>query len=76
MMNPQTSPLEHLEMQTNVETAPTEMEMLVQTGFTSEEIASLLWLRQWYQNGGSDRVEVIRHLEFLKLLVVNGKLEP
>jgi hypothetical protein len=76
MMNPQTSPLEHLEMQTNVEAAPTEMETLVQTGFTSEEIASLLWLRQWYQNGGSDRVEVIRHLEFLKLLVVNGKLEP
>ncbi len=76
MMNPQTSPLEHLEMQTDVEAAPTEMETLVQTGFTSEEIASLLWLRQWYQNGGSDRVEVIRHLEFLKLLVVNGKLEP
>ena len=76
MMNPQTSPLEHLEMQTNVEAAPTEMETLAQTGFTSEEIASLLWLRQWYQNGGSDRVEVIRHLEFLKLLVVNGKLEP
>jgi len=76
MMNPQTSPLEHLEMQTNVEAAPTEMETLVQTGFTSEEIASLLWLRQWYQNGGSDRVEVIRHLEFLKLLVVNGKLKP
>ncbi|MDQ2713977.1 MAG: hypothetical protein M3Z08_03640 [Chloroflexota bacterium] len=51
------------------------MDMLVQSGFTSEEIMALLWLRQWYQSGGSDRVEVVRHLEFLKLLVLNGKIE-
>ncbi len=54
----------------------TDADMLVQEGFTSDEILSLLWLRQWYQNGGSDRTEVIRHLEFLKLLVLNGKMEP
>ncbi len=72
-MNPQTQPLE---MVTNNETATTEMETLVQCGFTNEEIASLLWLRQWYQGGGSDRVEIVRHLEFLKLLVISGKLEP
>jgi hypothetical protein len=48
---------------------------LVASGFTTEEIVSLLWLRQWYQTEGSDRVPIVRHLEFLKLLVLNGKLE-
>ena len=71
-MNPQTQPLEMVQ---NSETATSEMETLVQCGFTTDEIASLLWLRQWYQNGGSDRVEVVRHLEFLKLLVTSGKME-
>ncbi len=51
------------------------MDMLTQDGFSSEEIGSLLWLRQWYQNGGSDRIEVVRRLEFLKLMVMNGKIE-
>jgi len=72
-MNPQTQPLE---METNTETVTSETDTLIQCGFTTDEIASLLWLRQWYQSGGSDRVEILRHLEFLKLLVVSGKLEP
>ncbi|MBA2286233.1 MAG: hypothetical protein H0W02_12170 [Ktedonobacteraceae bacterium] len=62
-------------MLSNIETITTDTDMLVQSGFTSEEIMALLWLRQWYQSGGSDRVEVVRHLEFLKLLVLNGKIE-
>ena len=62
-------------MTTTVETTTTDMDMLAQQGFTSDEILSMLWLRQWYQNGGSDRTEIIRHLEFLKLLVLTGKLE-
>lgn len=53
-----------------------EVESLVEWGFTTEEIVSLVWLRDWYQSGGSDRAEVVRHLEFLKLLVMNGKMEP
>ena len=53
----------------------TETEQLAQNGFTQDESVSVLWLRQWYQNGGSDRVEVIRHLEFVKLLVLNGKID-
>jgi hypothetical protein len=73
-MNPQIQPVE--EMVSNTQTTPSEGERLTQCGFTTEEIASLLWLRQWYQSGGSDRVEIIRHLEFLKLLVISGKLEP
>ncbi len=72
-MNPQTQPLE---MVTNIETAATdEMTTLMQEGFTFEEVTSLFWLRQWYQSGGSDRVEIVRHLEFLKLLVLSGKME-
>ena len=64
-----------LEMITPVETAETETDVLVECGFSQDEIVSLLWLRQWYQHGGSDRVEVLRHLEFLRLLVVNGKVD-
>ena len=33
-----------------------ETEALSERGFTLEEIASLLRLREWYQQGGSDRV--------------------
>jgi hypothetical protein len=73
-MNPQIHSEEHL-ITTTVETTTTDMDMLAQQGFTSDEILSMLWLRQWYQNGGSDRTEIIRHLEFLKLLVLNGKME-
>ena len=59
---------------TNTESETTEMDALVASGFTSDEIVSLLWLRQWYQNGGSDRTEIIRRLEFIKLLVLSGKM--
>ena len=53
----------------------TETNVLTERGFTSDEIVSLLWLRQWYQNGGSDRIEIVRRLEFLKLLILNDKIE-
>jgi len=52
-----------------------ETEALAQRGFTQDEITSLLRLREWYQHGGSDRIDVIRYLEFLKFLVRNGKLQ-
>lgn len=57
------------------ETMTTEVEQLTLQGFTDDEVLSLLWLRQWYQNGGSDRVEVVRRLEFLKQLVLQGRIE-
>jgi hypothetical protein len=66
---------ERLEMDSLVQMAGSEIDMLVRSGFSREEIAALLWLRQWYQTGGSDRAIVIRHLEFLKLLVTSGDLE-
>jgi hypothetical protein len=60
---------------TDAHTAIVEKEALAQRGFTQEEIASLLGLREWYQHGGSDRIDVVRYLEFLKFLVRNGKLQ-
>jgi hypothetical protein len=75
-MNPQIQSEKELDLINNTEIAITETDALTQVGFTSEEIVSLLWLRRWYQNGGSDRVEVLRRLEFLKLMVMNGKIEP
>jgi hypothetical protein len=52
-----------------------EVEKLAEDGFTQKEIDSLVRLRQWYQTGGSDRVGVMRHWEFLKFLVERGKLQ-
>jgi hypothetical protein len=66
---------EHLEMDSLVQWIETDTDILAQRGFSPEEIAALLWLRQWYQTGGSDRVQIVRHMEFLKLLVLHSKLE-
>ena len=77
MTNPQTQPeQDFVSISTlEAETVPSESEMLTHQGFSEDEIISLLWLRQWYQHGGSDRVEVLRHLEFLKQLVLQGRIE-
>jgi len=67
-----TQPLEKI---TQIDdTATLEAETLVENGFNEDEIVSLLWLRQWYQQGGSDRVEIVRRLEFLKLLILQGRI--
>jgi hypothetical protein len=75
LMIPQDHAEEQLNIATHLETVVLEREWLVQYGFTPEEIVALLWLRQWYQVGGSDRMQLVRHWEFLKLLVRSGKLE-
>ena len=74
-MNPQMYIEEQLEMPLNSDIALNETDMLAGSGFDPHEIASLLWLRQWYQTGGSDRASIVRHLEFLRLLVRSGELE-
>ena len=66
---------EQLAMDTLSQTIETETDILARSGFCHDEISALLWLRRWYQAGGSDRVQIVRHLEFLKLLVLQGKLE-
>lgn len=58
-----------------VETAAAEEEILACQGFSDDEITSLLWLRRWYQHGGSDRVEIVRHLEVLKQQIQQGQLD-
>ncbi len=45
----------------------TDRERLAGCVFTVEERAALLWLRHWYQMGGSDHVGLVRHCEFLKM---------
>ena len=67
--------MQALEPGTAASSANAETEALAKGGFTQDEISSLLRLRQWYQNGGSDRVNVVRHLEFLKFLMMHGKLK-
>ena len=74
-MNPHMYTNQRLKGAVNTEMRVPEKDELVASGFTTEEMVSLLWLRQWYQTGGSDRVPIMRHLEFLKRLVLNGKLE-
>lgn len=66
---------ERLASATGAVAMPAEQELLARWGFTAQEITSLLWLRQWYQTGGSDRVLMLRYLEFLRLLVRSGELE-
>jgi hypothetical protein len=73
-MNPCISIEGKLEKETQVQETMTETDTLAQCGFSPEEIVALLWLRQWYQMGGSDRFQIVRHLEFLKFLVQHGML--
>ena len=74
-MNPQIQSEKELDITNNTDITLTETDALLENGFTSDEIISLIWLRNWYQTGGSDRVEVMRYLEFLNLLVLSGKME-
>ncbi len=74
-MKPYISIEEQLEMETQVQAIRTETDILAQCGMSAEEIVALLWLRQWYQAGGSDRVQIVRHWEFLKWLLMMGILE-
>jgi hypothetical protein len=75
IMNPQIQSEKELDITKNTDITITETDELLQNGFTSDEVVSLIWLRNWYETGGSDRIEVVRYLEFLKLLVVSGRME-
>lgn len=74
-MNPQMQTEAQPERSTSSDITLSETDLLAGWGFDPHEIASLLWLRQWYQTGGSDRANLVRHLEFLRLLVHSGDLE-
>lgn len=70
-----TRPLEMITDTQPIEPIETDTDRLQDNGFSEDEIISLLWLQQWYQHGGSDRIQVLRHLEFLKFQLVNGRIE-
>jgi hypothetical protein len=74
-MNQQIQAEQELNMATLVEADTAEWDKIAQCGFSTEEIVALLWLRHWYQTGGSDRMPLVRHWEFLKWLVMAGMLE-
>ena len=74
-MNQQIQAEEERNMAVRVETDVVERDQLARWGFSTEEIVAFLWLRRWYQTGGSDRVELLRHWEFLKWLVRASLLE-
>lgn len=59
---------------TFLESRKTEEEALGEQRFSSEEITCLLRLREHYQNGGSDRAFITRHLSFLKYLRSRNQL--
>lgn len=75
MTNPQIESEQAIARIPAVEIGTTEIEALADQGFSNDEVMSLIWLRQWYQHGGSDRVEIVRHLEFLKQMVLQGRIE-
>ena len=75
IMNPQIQSDKELDIVNNADIAISETDALTSNGFTPDEVVSLLWLRNWYQTGGSDRVEVMRYLEFFRLLYVSGRME-
>jgi hypothetical protein len=74
LMNTDILAEKHFEMETQVQATRLETDMLAQCGLSAEEIVAVVWLRQWYQTGGSDRVQIMRHLEYLRFLVLHGKM--
>ena len=66
---------EELETATIEETVVSDFDTLTASDFSAEQIVSLIEMRQRYQSGGSDRASVIRHWEYLRLLVASGRME-
>ena len=74
-MHPSSTLKKDIETSTIEEIVVSDFDTLTACHFSAEQIVSLIELRQRYQSGGSDRASVIRHWEFLRLLVASGKLE-
>ena len=73
-MNPYTQSETQHELTMPAEGPLTEKLLLILQDFTAEEVAALLLLRQWYQNGEAIALSSLRRLEFLRLLVKNGTI--
>ena len=75
-MNPYSTLKKDLESTTIEEVVISDFDTLTACDFSAEQIVSLIELRQRYQSGGSDRASVIRHWEYLRLLVASGEWKP
>src|SRR5260370_6670925 len=64
-MNPQMQTQAQAERSTSSDITLSETDLLAGWGFSSHEITSLHWFRQWYQNGGGDCATLVRHLGYL-----------
>ena len=74
-MHPYSTLKKDIKTSTIEEIVVSDFDTLTTCDFSAEQIVSLIELRQRYQSGGSDRASVMRHWEFLRLLVASGKLE-
>ena len=74
-MNPTITLKAEFESTTIEETVVSDFDTLTTCDFSAEQIVSLLELRQRYQSSGSDRASIIRHWEYLRLLVASGRME-
>ena len=74
-MNAYSTLKEDLAVTTIEEMVVSDFDTLTASNFSAEQIVSLIELRYHYQNGGSDRAAILRHWEFLKLLVASGKMQ-
>src|SRR2546423_15537094 len=73
-MNHQIQAEEERALAMRVETDAAERDQLAQCGLSTEEIVAFLWLRRWYQTGGSERLEVLRHSEVPKMMCQGSAL--
>jgi hypothetical protein len=74
-MNPSSTLKKDIETSTIEEIVVSDFDTLTTCNFSADQIVSLIELRQRYQSGGSDRASVMRHWEFLRLLVASGRME-
>ena len=74
-MNPSSTLKKDIETSTIEEIVISDFDTLTACNFSADQIVSLIELRQRYQSGGSDRTSVMRHWEFLRLLVASGWME-
>jgi hypothetical protein len=56
--------------------ADSEVEWLIQRGFSPDQIALFQRLKRWYAMCNQERSVMLSHWEFLRRLVNSGQLEP
>src|SRR5258708_35594292 len=68
-MNPQMQTQAQAERSTSSDITLSETDLLAGWGFSSHEITSLHWFRQWYQNGGGGLPPIVGAPAYLRRVV-------